>query len=79
MNSQATKMKLMKLHTRLIKLMTEETIDRDTILTTLEDTEEKKIETIQIEEDLVVLYKKKGVKRNVEYCSEDKINRQSDR
>ena len=59
------KTQLMKLYTRLIKLMTEETIDRDVILTALEETEEKKMETIQIVEDLVVLYEKKGDKRNV--------------
>ena len=40
------KTQLMKLFIRLIKLMTEETIDGDAILTALEDTEEKKMETM---------------------------------
>ena len=53
---RAAKTQLTKLYTRLIKLMTENTIDRDAIRTALEDTEEKKVETIQIVEDLVVLY-----------------------
>ena len=65
---------LTKLYTRLIKLMMEETIDRDAILTAVEETEEKKMETIQIVEDLVVLHKKKSDKRNVER-SEDEIDK----
>ena len=68
----------MKLHTRLIKLMTDETIDRDAILTTLEDTEEKQMETIQIVEDLVVLYEKKDDKRNVEWVIPEKIHTHPD-
>ena len=35
------KTQLMKLYTRLIKLMTDETIDRDAILTALEETDKK--------------------------------------
>ena len=54
--------------------MTEETIGRDTILKAHEDTEEKKMETIQTVEDLVVLYEKKGDKRNVK-CSKDEIDK----
>ena len=46
------------------------------ILTALEDTEEKrKMETIQIVEDLVVLHETKGDKRNVER-SEDEIDKE---
>ena len=71
---RVVKTQLMKLYTRLIKLMTKETIDRDAILAALEETEEKKMETIQIGEDLVVLYEKKGDKRNVER-SEDEIDK----
>ena len=63
-----------KLYTRLIKLMTEEMIVRYAILTALEETEEKKMETTQIVGDFVVLYEKKSDKRNVER-SEDKINK----
>ena len=52
---RVVKTQLTKLYTRLIKLMTEETIDRDAILTALEETEENKMETIQIVDDLVRL------------------------
>ena len=48
---RVAKTQLTKRFTRLIKLMTEETIDRDAILTALEeDKEGKKMETIQIPE-----------------------------
>ena len=52
---RVVKTQLTKLYIRLIKLMTEETIDRDAILTALEETEENKMETIQIVDDLVRL------------------------
>ena len=51
--------------------MTDETIDRDAILTALEDTEEKKMKTIQIVGDLVVLYEEKSDKRNVERSKDE--------
>ena len=44
--NQVAKTQLMKFNTHLIKLMTEEIIDRDAILTALENTEKKKMETI---------------------------------
>ena len=71
---RVAKTQLTKFYTRLMKLMTEETIYRDAILTALEEREEKKMETIQIVEDLVVLYEKKVDKRNVE-CSKDEIDK----
>jgi len=51
-------MQLTKLYTRLMRLMSEETIDREAILTALENMEEKKLAAIQILEDLVVIYER---------------------
>ena len=69
------KTQLTKLYIRFIKLMTEETIDGNAILTALENTEEKKMETIQIVGDLVVLYEEKGYKRNPERSEGDEIEK----
>ena len=52
------KMQLTKLYTRLMRLMSEETIDREAILTALENVEEKKLDAIQILEDLIVIYER---------------------
>ena len=51
-------MQLTKLYTRLMRLMSEETIDREAILTALENMEETKLAAIQILEDLVVIYER---------------------
>ena len=46
------KMQLMKLYSCLIWLMLEETVDREAILIALENVEEKRLDAIQILEDL---------------------------
>ena len=53
------KMRLTKLHSRLVKLMTEESVNRGAILIALEDTEEKRLDEIQVLKALVI-YEKKG-------------------
>ena len=68
------KMQLTKLYTRLMRLMSEETIDREAILTALENVEEKKLDTIQFLEDLIDIYERTNDKKNVER-SNDKIDK----
>ena len=58
------KLQLTKLYTRLMRLMSKETIDREAILTALENVEEKKLDTIQLLEDLIVIYERANDKKN---------------
>ena len=51
---------LTKLYSRLVRLMAEESVNIDAILTTLEDTEGKVLDVIQLLEDLVVIHEKNG-------------------
>ena len=75
------KMQLTKLYTRLMRLMSDETIDREAILTALENVEEKKLDAIQILEDLIVIYKRTNDKKNVERSNDeiDKIIEATDK
>ena len=52
-------MQLTKLHSRLVRLMSEESVNIGAILTALEDTEEKRLDELQVLKDLVI-YEKKG-------------------
>ena len=54
------KIQLTKLCSRLVRLMAEESVNIDAILTTLENTEEKMLDVIQLLEDLVVIHEKNG-------------------
>ena len=65
------KMQLTKLYTRLMRLMSEETVDRKAILTTLENMEEKKLDAIQILEDLIVIYERANDKKNIERSNDE--------
>ena len=56
------KMQLTKLYSRLMKLMSEE----DAILLAFETVEEKRLDGIQILEDLIIIYVKRGDKKNVD-------------
>ena len=64
------KMQLTKLYSRLVRLMAEESVNIDDILTTLEDTEEM-LDVIQLLEDLVVMYEKNGDKQNLARTEEE--------
>ena len=61
--------------------MSEESVNIDTILTTLEDTEEKMLDVIQLLEDLVVIYEKNGDKQNLARTKEeiDKVAKDTDK
>ena len=63
-----------KLYSRLVRLMSEESVNIDAILTTLEDTEEKTLDVIRLLEDLVVMYEKNGDKQNLAH-TEEEINK----
>ena len=75
------KMQLTKLYSRLVRLIAEESVNIDPILTTLEDTEDKMLDVIQPLEDLVVLYKKNGDKQNLARTEEeiDKVAMDTDK
>ena len=75
------KMQLTKLYSRLVRLMAEESVNIDAILTTLEDTEEKMLDVIQLLEDLVVMYEKNGDKQNLARTEEeiDKVAKDTDK
>ena len=75
------KMQLTKLYTRLMRLMSDETIDREAILIALENVEEKKMDAVQILEDLIVIYERVNDKKNVERSNEeiDKIIEATDK
>ena len=64
-------MQLTKLYTRLMGLMSEEKIDREAILTALENVEEKKLDAIQLLEDLIVIYERTNYKKNVERSNDE--------
>ena len=51
--------------------MSEETIDREAILTALENVEEKKLDTIQLLEDLIVISERANDKKNVERWNDE--------
>ena len=74
------KMQLTKLYSRLVRLMAEESVNIDDILTTLEDTEEM-LDVIQLLEDLVVMYEKNGDKQNLARTEEeiDKVAKDTDK
>ena len=75
-------MQLTKLYTRLMRLMSDaETIDREAILIALENVEEKKMDAVQILEDLIVIYEGTNDKKNVERSNEeiDKIIEATDK
>ena len=74
-------MQLTKLYSRLVRLMAEESVNIDDILTTLEDTEEKMLDVIQPLEDLVVIFEKNGDKQNLARTEEeiDKVARDTDK
>ena len=61
--------------------MSEESVNINAILTTLEDTEEKILDVIQLLEDLVVMYEKNGDKHNLASTKEeiDKIAKDTDK
>ena len=59
-------MQLTKLYTRLMRLMSDETIDREAILIALENVEEKKMDAVQLLEDLIVIYDRANDTKNVE-------------
>ena len=65
---------IIKLYSRLVRLMSEESVNIDAILTTLEDTEEKTLDVIRLLEDLVVMYEKNGDKQNLAH-TEEEINK----
>ena len=75
------KMQLTKLYSRLVRLMAEESVNIDAILTTLEDTEEKMLDVIQLLEDLLVIYEKNGDKQNLARTEEeiDKVAKDTDK
>jgi len=51
--------------------MAEESVNIEAISTTLEDTEEKMLDVIQLFEDLVVIYEKNGDKQNLALTEEE--------
>ena len=61
--------------------MSEESVNINAILTTLEDTEEKMLDVIQLLEDLVVMFEKNGDKQNLASTKEeiDKIAKDTDK
>ena len=61
--------------------MAKESVNIDAILTTLEDTEEKMLDVIQLLEDLVVTYEKNGDKQNLARTEEeiDKVAKDTDK
>jgi len=65
------KMKLAKLYSQLARLMSEEPINMESILFTLEDIEEKMLDVIQLLEDLAVTYEKNGDKQNLAHTAEE--------
>jgi len=75
------KVQLTKLYTRLMRLMSDEPINREAILTALENVEEKKLDAIQILEDLIVIYERTNDKKNVERSNDeiDKIIKATDK
>ena len=75
------KMQLTKLYSRLVRPMAKESVNIDAILATLEDTEEKMLDVIQLLEDLVVTYKKNGDKQNLARTEEeiDKVAKDTDK
>ena len=74
-------MQLTKLYSRMVRLIAEESVNIDAILTTLEDTKEKMLDVIQLLEDLVVMYKKNGDKQNLARTEEeiDKVAKDTDK
>ena len=74
-------MQLTKVYTRLMRLMSDETIDREATLIALENVEEKKMDAVQILKDLIVICKKVNYKKNVERSNEeiDKIIKATDK
>ena len=75
------KMQLTKLYSRLVRLMAEESVNIDDILTTLEDAQEKMLDVIQLLEALVVMYEKNGDKQNLARTEEeiDKVAKDTDK
>lgn len=75
------KMQLTKLYTPLMRLLSDEPIDRKAILTALENVEEKKLDAIQVLEDLIVIYERANDKKNVERSNDeiDKIIEATDK
>ena len=60
------KMQLTKFYSRLITLMSKEDADKEAIVLALETVEEKRLDAIQILEDLIIIYVKRGDKKNVD-------------
>ena len=75
---RVNKMQRTKLYSRLVRLMAEESVNIDAILTTLE---EKMLDVIQLLEDLVVMYEKNGDKQNLARTEEeiDKVAKDTDK
>ena len=75
------KMQLTKLYSRLMTLMSEEDVDKEAILLALETVEEKRLDAIQILEDLIIIYVKRGDKKNVDRSNDeiDKIIEATDK
>ena len=74
------KMQLTKLYSRLMTLMSED-VDKEAILLALETVEEKRLDAIQILEDLIIIYAKRGDKKNVDRSNDeiDKIIEATDK
>ena len=58
------KMQLRKLYTRLVRLMSDEKTDQEAILHYLKSFEAKKLETLQIIDDLISTYRQTVYERN---------------
>ena len=65
------KIKLAKLYSQLASRMSEEPVNMESILFTLEDIEEKMLDVIQLFEDLAVTYEKNGDKQNLAHTKEE--------
>jgi len=65
------KIKLAKLYSQLASIMSEEPVNMESILFTLEDIEEKMLDVIQLLEDLAVTYKKNGDKQILAHTEEE--------
>ena len=74
-------MQLTKLYSRLLRLMSREVTDVDELLSTLEATQEKNLDVLQVLEDLIVIYQSKGDEQSLKRAEAEmeKVTTDTDR
>ena len=75
------KMQLMKLHSRLLRLMSGEVTVVEELLTALEATQENNLDVLQVLEDLIVIYQSKGDEQSLKRAEAEmeKVTTDTDR